>query len=104
MISQKIREQYARNIAAVSGVQSPALLRAFANVPRENFLGTPPWRTLSVGPGGPANIQVTDVTDPNDLYQNAAVKLDPTRSLTNGNPGTLAPWLDALSVSEGGSV
>ena len=75
MVPQEIREEYARNIAAVSGIQSPALLRAFANVPRENFLGTPPWRTLSTGPGGPANVQVKDVTDPKDLYQNAAVML-----------------------------
>ena len=30
--------------------------------------------------------------------------LDASRSLTNGNPGTLAPWLDALNLSRGKSV
>jgi len=38
------------------------------------------------------------------LYQDVAVFLDSSKSLTNGNPSTLAPWLDALDLAEGKSV
>jgi len=48
--------------------------------------------------------QVADVADPAELYHDVAILLDPSRSLTNGNPGTLAPWLDALNLSMGKSV
>jgi protein-L-isoaspartate(D-aspartate) O-methyltransferase len=47
---------------------------------------------------------VAEVTDPAELYRDVAVLLDPLRNLTNGNPGTLAPWLDGLNLSEGKSV
>jgi protein-L-isoaspartate(D-aspartate) O-methyltransferase len=41
-----IRRAYARQMLAVAGVaDDPALLAAFAAVPREAFLGPPPWRT-----------------------------------------------------------
>jgi protein-L-isoaspartate(D-aspartate) O-methyltransferase len=48
--------------------------------------------------------QITDVTDPKDLYQDVAVFLDRSKGLTNGNPSTLAPWLDSLNLAEGKSV
>jgi protein-L-isoaspartate(D-aspartate) O-methyltransferase len=47
---------------------------------------------------------VAEVADPTELYRDVAVLLDPSRSLTNGNPGTLAPWLDALNLSRGNLV
>jgi protein-L-isoaspartate(D-aspartate) O-methyltransferase len=45
--------------------------------------------------------QVVEVTDSAQLYHDVAVVLDPSRSLTNGNPGTVGPWLEALSLSMG---
>ena len=47
---------------------------------------------------------MTDVLDPCELYRDVAVYLDTSKSLTNGNPSTLAPWLDALNLSDGKSV
>jgi protein-L-isoaspartate(D-aspartate) O-methyltransferase len=44
------------------------------------------------------------VSDPCELYRDVAVYLDASRSLTNGNPSTLVPWLDALDPSDGKSV
>jgi protein-L-isoaspartate(D-aspartate) O-methyltransferase len=48
--------------------------------------------------------QMADVTDPAELYRDVAILLDPSRSLTNGNPGTLAPWLNALNLSASKTV
>jgi protein-L-isoaspartate(D-aspartate) O-methyltransferase len=47
---------------------------------------------------------VTEVSDPCELYRDVAVYLDSSKSLTNGNPSTLAPWLNALNLSDGKSV
>src|SRR3981081_2140436 len=101
MVDGETREKYADEIGSVTGIQNQSLLRAFATVARENFLGAPPWRVLSPATRTPGPIQTTETNDPGDLYQNVAVVLDQARMLTNGNPGTLAPWLDSLALSEG---
>lgn len=38
------RRFYAEEIRAVAGLDSPELVAALASVPRERFLGPPPWR------------------------------------------------------------
>ncbi|MGA7795314.1 MAG: methyltransferase domain-containing protein [Candidatus Acidiferrales bacterium] len=103
MVANDIRQRYAEEIRTNSNLASPALLKAFAGVPREEFVGSGPWKVLSRVPGQ-MQAQVADVTDPAELYRDVAIMLDPSRSLTNGNPGTLAPWLDALNLSVGKSV
>lgn len=104
MVSAEIRQQYAEEIGKNAKVRSTALLQAFAKVPREEFVGKGPWKVLSRPATGYSQPQVTEVTDPAELYRDVAVLLDPLRNLTNGNPGTLAPWLDVLNLSEGKSV
>jgi len=103
MVPTDIRQRYAEEIGANSNVTSPPLLKAFASVPREKFVAPGPWKVLSRMPGQ-LQTQVAEVTHPTDLYHDVAILLDPSRSLTNGNPGTLAPWLDALNLSMGKSV
>ena len=103
MVATDIRQRYAEEIRINANVTSAALLRAFASVPREEFVGSGPWKVLSRVPGM-MQPQVADATDPAELYHDVAILLDPSRSLTNGNPGTLAPWLDALNLSMGKSV
>jgi len=103
MVATDIRQRYAEEIRINANVTSAALLRAFASVPREEFVGSGPWKVLSRVPGQ-MQPQVADVADPAELYHDVAILLDPSRSLTNGNPGTLAPWLDALNLSMGKSV
>ncbi len=39
-----IRQFYAEEIRAVSNIQTQAIVKAFANVPRESFLGPGPWQ------------------------------------------------------------
>ena len=104
MVSAETRQRYAEEIRKNSKVNSTALLQAFAKVPREYFVGNGPWKILAQPAAGNSQPQVAEVTDPAELYRDVAVLLDPSRNLTNGNPGTLAPWLDALSLSQGKSV
>ena len=104
MVSAEIRHRYAEEIGKNAKVRSTALLQAFAKVSREEFVGKGPWKVLSRPAVGYSQPQVTEVTDPAELYRDVAILLDPLRNLTNGNPGTLAPWLDALNLSEGKSA
>jgi len=103
MVPTDIRQRYAEEIRANAKVTSPALLKAFASVPREEFVVPGPWKVLSRTPGQ-MQPQVEEVTEPAELYHDVAIVLDPSRSLTNGNPGTVAPWLEALNLSIGKSV
>ena len=44
-----LRQFYADELRAVANLQSEALVRAFAKVPREHFLGPGPWQVKSPG-------------------------------------------------------
>jgi protein-L-isoaspartate(D-aspartate) O-methyltransferase len=103
MVAADIRQRYAEEIRTNTNVTSGALLKAFASVPREEFVGAGPWRVLS-RVARQMQPREADITDPAELYHDVAIYLDPSRSLTNGNPGTLATWLDALDLSIGKSV
>ena len=101
------RRFYAEELEAVCRLQSPALVDAFAAVPREHFLPPGPWTALvEVGSGGGSGVQtrVTTDADPARVYHNIGVAIDPSRQLFNGHPGTIAPWIDALDLAPGGRV
>ena len=104
MVSPDIRQRYAEEIRTQAGVNSAVLLEAFASVPREEFVGPSPWKILSRPAPGQKQPQIEEVADPTELYRDVAVLLDSSRNLTNGNPGTLALWLDALNLFKGASV
>jgi protein-L-isoaspartate(D-aspartate) O-methyltransferase len=104
MVPAEVRRQYAAEILSAAKVTSENLLKAFAAVPREEFLGPPPWTLLSPPPSGQRQLQITDVSDARQLYRDIGVLLDPSRNLANGVPTTVAPWLEALNLSEGKSV
>jgi len=82
-----LRRFYAEELRAVANLQSEALVRAFAKVPREHFLGPGPWRVRSPGFEG---YWTTKDVDPKHLYHNVLVAIDPTRQLNNGHPSFLA--------------
>lgn len=104
MPTAETRGLYAQQIKTTANIRSESLVRALATVPREQFVGAGPWRTLARPAPGQTQPIVSDVSDPSDLYADVAVYLDQSKTLTNGNPSTLAPWLDALGLAEGGSV
>ena len=115
------RRQYAESIRDLLWRRhrlrlSDQLLFAFARVPRENFLGPPPWLIRGV----PATTawqrlmsrialhqhQSRDWTtrDPNQLYRDVVVAIDPSRRLNNGQPSGVATWLHLLELRSGDRV
>lgn len=91
---EQVRVQFAESLREAAGIRSAALVRAFATVPRERFVGPGPWKIL-VPPDLLAYRETPDA-DPCHLYANVLVALDPARRLNNGEPAALARWLDAL--------
>jgi protein-L-isoaspartate(D-aspartate) O-methyltransferase len=104
------RRFYAEEIRLVGNVKSRAVVEAFAQVPREKFLGPPPWqipvfdhRTLSpLGMDFKPTYSLT--SDPQDLYHNILIGLDVAKGLNNGQPSALAYWIDALELKPGERV
>jgi len=100
------RRFFAEEIEAVARLRSARLVDAFAAVPRERFLPAGPWTVLSDGADGymlMAGIRTrsTADADPARVYHNVAVAIDPDRQLFNGQPGTLAVWIDTLDLAPG---
>jgi protein-L-isoaspartate(D-aspartate) O-methyltransferase len=99
------RRFFAEELEAVCKLRSPALVDAFATVPREAFLRPGPWTVLADSDfmAGYATRPTPDA-DPARVCHNIVVAIDPERQLFNGQPGTLAVWLDALDLVPGGRV
>jgi len=102
MTLEDCRRFYSEEISLAANIRSATLIEAFARVLRENFLGSGPWKVASVdfGLGGTTYIQTPDA-DPRHVYHNVPVALDPARDLNNGQPATLAKWIDALGIESG---
>ncbi len=105
------RQFFAEEIEAVARLRTPALVAALAAVPRERYLPPGPWTTLGdldivAGgvSGGPAKHVLTPDADPRRVYHNIGIAIDPARQLFNGQPSTLAAWIDALGLSAGKRV
>jgi protein-L-isoaspartate(D-aspartate) O-methyltransferase len=100
------RRFYAEELRWVANLSSHGLVEAYARVPREGFLGAPPWqigsaeqRSLSVS--GMVKMAYTPTENPRDLYHNVLVGLDPAKDINNGQPSALARWIDALDLHPG---
>jgi protein-L-isoaspartate(D-aspartate) O-methyltransferase len=91
----KRRAAYAREVAARYGLPDPAVEAAFAKVPREAFLGPPPWLT---GSGGPPDAWST-TSDPEALYDDKLVALDRAKGINNGQPSLHAHCIAALELT-----
>src|SRR5205814_89556 len=99
------RRFFAEEIEAVAKLQTPGLVDALASVPRERFLRPGPWSVVgdsSFLAGGSLTIRTTADADPRRVYHNIAVAIDPARHLFNGQPGTVAAWIDTLELARGG--
>lgn len=100
------RRFYADEIRFASGVAAPALLAAFARVPREHFLGPPPWQIGSpearaLAMAGLRADAYQASSDPRDVYHNVVIPLDAAREINNGQPSALAAWIGALALQPG---
>lgn len=92
-----VRRAYAQQMLAIAGVENAAIAGAFSTVPREDFLGPPPWTTALPVIG----YRILSGTDPVVLYQDFVVTLDPERGVNNGSPSLHAKLLDALDPRPG---
>lgn len=98
MISlEQRRESYARLVADNAGVSAfhQRVINAFATIPREQFLGPPPWQVFT----GMGHVETT--SDPAVLYQDALVSLKFEAHLNNGQPSLHMASLAALDIREG---
>jgi protein-L-isoaspartate(D-aspartate) O-methyltransferase len=94
-----IRRAFARQMLAWAGAADDARLeRAFAETPREAFLGPGPWlMTHGVG-------YKSTPADPTLAYQDALIALKADKQINNGSPGLHASWLHAAAVQTGERV
>lgn len=98
---EAFRASYAQLITAIAGVPAAdtRISGAFASVPRERFLGPPPWRVVTLG----GYVTITS-EDPAFLHQDFAVALRPERHINNGQPSLHARCFAALQIQPGEKV
>lgn len=95
-----VRRAYARQMLASVGVRGNRPLEdAFSSVPRERFVGLPPWQISLRG-----TYSGLSSDDPVVLYQDVLVALAPERGVNNGSPSLHALWLDRLAPRPGERV
>jgi len=93
------RLKLAETIRGAIPSASPALINAFATVPRERFLPPGPWQVRDA-----SGTHMTADANPDHVYADASVAVDATRDLYNGQPSGIARWFDALAIQEGDRV
>jgi protein-L-isoaspartate(D-aspartate) O-methyltransferase len=103
------RRCYAEEIEQVASLESPALVEAYARVPREKFLGPPPWQIVSaemraMAAAGLIEAKYRTTSEPRHLYHNVVVSLDRAKDINNGQPSALASWINALDLRGGDRV
>src|SRR5438128_393947 len=95
------RRRYAEMVCRKAGISSASISRAFAQVPRERYVGPGPWQIMEMPF---TSYHMTPDADARHLYRDVPVALDPARLLNNGMPSVLAFLIDALGPREGEHV
>jgi protein-L-isoaspartate(D-aspartate) O-methyltransferase len=97
------RRFFADEIAAVAAISTSRLVEAMAEVPRERFLKPGPWLVRGEADGF-AGARRTPDDDPQRVYHNYSIAIDPTRQLFNGTPAFVVALIDRLTLSPGARV
>ena len=92
-----LRQRYADLMTAPLQGADRRLREAFATVPREAFLGPPPWMVRGA-------FHPLSTSDPADLYHDVLVALNEPMGLNNGSPSLHALMLHRLGVQPGQRV
>lgn len=79
-----------------AGATDERVLRAFARIPREDFLGPGPWRVATA-----QGYHTTPSADPVHVYQDAVIALDEQAGVNNGEPSLHARAIAALALRAG---
>ena len=96
------RLSYAGELRFTAHIRAPAVVAAFATVPRERFVGAGPWRIRS--PMDVAQYWTTADADPRAVYHDVLIALDETRQINNGQPSLWAYLFDQLDIAAGEQV
>jgi protein-L-isoaspartate(D-aspartate) O-methyltransferase len=105
MTAEQCRRFYAEEVQYAANLSPGALVEAFAHVLRESFLGAGPWQIGAPDMAtGKVAYQTTATADPRHVYHNVTIALDPARNLCNGQPSSLAAWINALDLQPGNRV
>lgn len=101
-MDRSFRGSYARLITAIAGLPAESvttIVEAYATVPRERFIGPPPWKIVT------ATGYVTVPTDnPAFLNQDFAVALLPDKHINNGQPSLHARCFASLQINAGDRI
>ena len=92
-----IRRAFAKHVLAAAGVSDVRIEAAFADVPREAFLGKGPWQVLR----WLARYVPTPDDDPVYIYVDEVVAILPQRLINNGQPSLHARLIAAAAIQEG---
>ncbi|MBZ9653981.1 protein-L-isoaspartate O-methyltransferase family protein [Phyllobacterium lublinensis] len=95
-----VRRAYAKQILASVGVEDARIEQAFAQVPREDFLGPGPWPISRFGLG----YVYSPSADPAYIYTDDLVGIAPERHINNGEPSLHAHLLWYAQIAEGEHV
>ena len=98
----RARRWFAEELRHTAHVRLPAVVDAFATVPRELFAGAGPWRVLSPMRG--RDYWTTEDADPRRLCHDILVAIDESRRLNNGQPSLWASLIDQLGLAAGDRV
>jgi protein-L-isoaspartate(D-aspartate) O-methyltransferase len=96
----RARRFYAEEVRFSAQLSSPEVVAAFARVPRERFLGAPPWRVFT----GLGDYWEAPGSDPSATYHDVPFAIDAARALHNGLPSFLARLIEASELAAGQHV
>ncbi len=95
-----IRRAYAHQVLAAAETINPRIEAAFAAVPREKFLGPPPWLIADIRTG----YRPLASSDPVLAYQDVLFALQADKGVNNGSPSLHARLLAQLDVQPGDRI
>ncbi len=98
------RRRFAEELRATAHLTSDRLVDAFAKVPRERFVGHGPWQICVFADDGSWSYRSTDSDDPIHVYGDVLIGIDSARGLNNGEPSSLAAWIESLALRSGETV
>lgn len=97
---QELREFYARVVVPLAeDADGGRLIRAFATVARERFLGPGPWQVITA-----SGYIDTPSDNPTFVYQDVVLALVAERRINNGQPSLHATCMAAATVAAGETV
>jgi protein-L-isoaspartate(D-aspartate) O-methyltransferase len=92
-----VRRAYAKQITSITGPANQRVEDAYAEVPREHFLGAGPWPIVRWTRG---YVNTPD-SDPVHLYTDNVVGISPERQINNGQPSLHAHLISSAAPAEG---